>query len=367
MRWFFAVVVAVHGLIHLLGFAKAFRLAEIAQLTQPVSRAAGAVWLLAAALFLATAILLFAAPSWWWVTGACAVLLSQALIFSAWRGARFGTIANVVLLVPLVVAMLDRAPWGFRASYEREVERGTARRAETALLTEQDMAALPALVQRYLRVAGVVGKPRVASFRARFQGQIKSRPDAGYMGFTAVQTSFFDEPTRLFLIEASLRGVPFAALHTYVGPSATMKVKVASLVTVVDAKGPEMNRSETVTMLNDMCFLAPATLVDPHIGWEELGPLSVQATFTNAGNTVSATLFFNEAGELVNFHSDDRYLSADGVEYSKYRWVTPLHDYRDYGGVRLASRGEALWEMPDGPLEYGRFELVEIEYFPKAP
>jgi hypothetical protein len=180
-----------------------------------------------------------------------------------------------------------------------------------------------------------------------------------------VQTSFFDEPARLFLIEASMAQIPFAALHAYVGPSATMKVKVASLVTVVDAKGPEMNQSETVTMLNDMCLLAPATLVDEHIRWEELGPLSVRATYTNAGNTVSAVLSFGASGELVSFHSDDRYLSADGKEYTKYRWTTPVREYRDFGGVRLASRGEAIWDMPAGPLEYGRFELVEIEYNPK--
>lgn len=362
MKWFFVFVVVVHGLIHLMGFAKAFRLAEIAQLTQPISRAAGVLWLVAAALFLVAAVLVFAAPSWWWVPAAGAVLTSQALIVSSWRDARFGTIANVIVLIPLVIAMLDHAPWSFRSSYEREVGRGLARKAEAPVLTEADVAKLPAPVQRYLRYVGVIGKARVRSLRAQFRGQIKSSPDAGYMDFTAMQTSFFDEPTRLFLLDAGMVGIPFSAWHAYVGPSATMKVEVASLITMVDAKGPEMNRSETVTMLNDMCILAPATLAGEHIRWEEIGPLSVKATYTQAGNTVSAVLLFNEAGELTGFHSDDRYQSADGKEYKQYRWSTPVHDYRDFGGVRLASRGEAIWDMPAGPLEYGRFEMVSLEY-----
>jgi len=37
------------------------------------------------------------------------------------------------------------------------------------------------------------------------------------------------------------------------------------LLTVVDAHGAEMNKSETVTLLNDMFILAPATLIIPKI------------------------------------------------------------------------------------------------------
>ena len=37
MTTIFAIVLVVHGVIHLLGFAKAFGLAELPQLTQPIS------------------------------------------------------------------------------------------------------------------------------------------------------------------------------------------------------------------------------------------------------------------------------------------------------------------------------------------
>ena len=48
-------------------------------------------------------------------------------------------------------------------------------------------------------------------------------------------------------------GVPFQAFHRFVGPSATIRVKVASVVMMVDAKGPEMDEAETVTLFNDLC------------------------------------------------------------------------------------------------------------------
>jgi hypothetical protein len=139
-------------------------------------------------------------------------------------------------------------------------------------------------------------------------------------------------------------------------------VKVADLLQIVDARGPEMDQSETVTLLNDLCVYGPAQLPFAPIAWKELSPSSVEASFENAGHRVAAVLHFDTQGRLVNFHSDDRYQSADGKTYRLYRWSTPLSRYRDFGGVRVASYGEASWHMPDGDLVYGRFELLALEY-----
>ena len=45
LRYFFAFVMLAHGLIHLMGFTKAFGFADIEQLTQDISRPAGLFWL----------------------------------------------------------------------------------------------------------------------------------------------------------------------------------------------------------------------------------------------------------------------------------------------------------------------------------
>jgi len=46
-----ALLLAAHGLIHLLGFARAFEVADMPQL-QPISRFLGGLWLAAGCLFL---------------------------------------------------------------------------------------------------------------------------------------------------------------------------------------------------------------------------------------------------------------------------------------------------------------------------
>jgi len=183
------------------------------------------------------------------------------------------------------------------------------------------------------------------------------------MTFMAEQLNSYDEPSRLFFMEASMFGIPFQALHMYLGPSATMRVKVASLLQVADAKGPELGAGETVTLLNDMCILAPAALITQNIRWEEIDARTVSAFFTNAGHTISAELSFNDSGELTDFRSDDRFRSSpDGKTFTRTRWSTPVSDYRSFGPNRISVHGEARWHPEDGEFAYGRFELEEIEY-----
>ena len=147
----------------------------------------------------------------------------------------------------------------------------------------------------------------------------------------AEQYNFVDEPARLFYLNGSMFMIPVQGYHRYVGPSATMRIKAAALVPVVDASGDEMNQGETVTMFNDMCVMAPATLIHPAIVWEPVGDTPL-GDFTNAGHTIRAELSFNQAGELTNFWSDDRYqTSPDGKGARKVRWSTPLGSYRSFG------------------------------------
>jgi hypothetical protein len=363
MRLAFALVLAAHGLIHLLGFAKAFAFAELPQLTRPIPPVIGVVWLAAALLFLLAAGALVVSPRWWWAIGACAIAVSTIAILPSWTDAKFGALVNLVALVGVVFGFLAHGPISLRAEYDRDVERLLAPAATADVLTDADLALLPAPVQRYLRNSGVVGQPRVRNLRARMHGRIREGPESRWMPFTAEQHNVFDEPARLFYMDASMLLIPFKVFHRYVGASATMRAKVAALVTVVDMSGLEMTQAETVTLFNDMCIMAPATLVEPAIAWEDVDARTARATFTNAGHTIRAELSFNDAGELTNFRSDDRRrASADGKQLTSVRWSTPVGSYRAFGAVRLASRGEGRWHEPGGEYAYIELEFDEVRY-----
>jgi hypothetical protein len=256
----------------------------------------------------------------------------------------------------------------FRTRYEQDVSRGLAQAGPEVLVTEQDLAELPTLLQTYLRRVGVVGRPRVHNFRARFGGEFRRSHESGWMGIRAEQHTFLGpQPARLFLMKATLFGIPFEAFHCFEGPSATMQVRVAGLFQVVDAKGPEMNQGETVTFFNDLCLLAPAALLDVDVAWEKGVGRTLKGTFRHQGQCVSAVLTFDEQGDLADFVSEDRYQASDGKTYLKCPWSTPVHGYRDAAGLRLLARADALWLEPEGPFPYARFEVEELVYNVGSP
>ena len=357
----FLILLYLHAVLHLLGFAKAFGLAALPQLPHTISRPWGLLWLAAGALLLTTATLLSFASRWWWVVGAVAGVTSQVVIVASWSDARFGTFANIALLAGVAWGCAHRGPWSLPAAYERALALATPGRL-AEVLTEADLAGLPAPVQRYVRAAGVVGQPRVQNLRATWTGRIRSGPRAAWMDFTADQLDTFDTPRRFFLMDAVMKGLPVDVFHAFDEHGATMRVRLLSVKSMVDASGAVLTRSETVTLFNDLCLLAPGELVRPAIAWDAIDEHAARAHYTQGTNTISATLQFNDANELVDFHSDDRNPSPDGSTAGPTPWTTPVRDYGRVGPARVFRTGETRWHPASGTWTYGEFALQSLAY-----
>jgi hypothetical protein len=138
-------------------------------------------------------------------------------IVPAWSDAKFGAVANGVVVVGALLGFLSHGPFSLRATYDRDVQERLATVPRADLITDADLVHLPAPVQKYLRVAGVVGHPRVRSFRAQMRGRIRSGRNASWMSFASEQYNFLDEPARLFFLNASMWGIPVQGYHRYTG------------------------------------------------------------------------------------------------------------------------------------------------------
>lgn len=108
--------------------------------------------------------------------------------------------------------------------------------------------------------------------------------------------------------------------------------------------------------------MAPATLIDPRIQWLEVAENKVKASFTNQGITITAWLFFDAQGALVNFTSADRFASMEDNTLKQLPWSTPLKDYKPLNGHLLNSYAETIYTYPSGDFCYGTFQLTDIVY-----
>ena len=133
VRWVVVAVLTGHGLIHLLGVAKGFGWAEVSALEQPISPGGGVVWLLAAVLVLASAVLIAAgAPTWWWAVAVLAAVVSEVAIATSWSDAKFGTAANLVLVLAAVYGFASLGPTSFHAQFRDQRSGGTGGRPRCA-------------------------------------------------------------------------------------------------------------------------------------------------------------------------------------------------------------------------------------------
>jgi hypothetical protein len=230
------------------------------------------------------------------------------------------------------------------------------------ILTDKEIEHLPLPVRKYLKYSGVIGKDKPQNVYIEFEAKMVSKPGAESMNATSEQYNFFGSYTRLFLMRASKMLIPFRALHVYSEQQATFVVRVANLFNVVDVKSEELTTAETVTLLNDMCIFVPGNLYDKRLTWQEIDSLTSRVTIENGGYKVSATLYFNEQGELINFVSDDRSALQDDGTLKKARWSTPVKDYKEIDGRRIPTYGETIWNYPEGDFTYGTFRLKSINY-----
>ena len=362
-RWAVVALLVGHGLIHLLGVARGFGWAEVPQLGHSIGAGGGVLWLLAAVLVLVSAVLIAAeSTTWWWLIALSGAAVSQIAIASSWGQAGGGTLVNVLLVVVAVYGFLSVGPTSLHAQWQRQAAAAlTHADPAPALLTETDLHDLPPPLAAYLRRSGAIGRPRVTSLHADFHGRIRSGPHAAWMPFTGEQVNTFGpRPQRMFIMDATRSGLPVTVLHSYLDATATMRAKVLSVVTVVDAAGAEMDRGETVTVFNDLVVLAPGAIVDAPIRWTEIDDRHVRGVFTNGDQQVTAVLTFDGDADLVDFVSDDRLrASTDGTSCTQQRWSTPLSGHREAQGLRVLTSGEGRW---DAPGQGGWFTYVELHF-----
>lgn len=361
MKTFFTVLIAGHGLVHLIGFLRAFNMMDGKNFSIPVSKPMGLLWLLTFILFEAVALMMFYNYKQWWIIGSIAVVISQFLIIWYWHDAKWGTFVNIVILFVIVV---DFGSWHFRRTFNREV--ATNLQVTTGLrqdlLLEDDIIALPVPVQKYIRYCGAIGKPKVENFKVEFTGQIRKNEESPWMPLHSVQYNFLESSTRLFFMDATMMKLPVSGFHSFRNGTASMDIRLFSMIPVQYQEGKEMGIAETVTFFNDMCCMAPATLIDKRIKWLETNGNKVVAEFTNNNITISAVLTFNDEGQLTNFESNDRFAADDELGMRKLPWETPMSNYRDINGYHLSGHGDAVYIYPEGKLTYGEFNLTNVEY-----
>ena len=231
-----------------------------------------------------------------------------------------------------------------------------------SFVTQAELSTLPHTVQRFMQFHRAdAGAPKVASMRLRWIGEFRLGRGA-WMPIEAVQWNARSPAARVFHMRARMGHViPILARDTYVEGHGRMRAKLAGMITVVDAVGPELDCSELVTWLNDAVLFAPTMLLDERTRFDAVDDHAFDVSFRDAGRTVRARVFVDERGAPTDFETTDRFLEdPDDPKHAtiRGRWRTPVRSWIAVGNRVFPHQAEATWLLPRGDLTYARFTLV---------
>lgn len=360
MRYVFLVILLFHGLIHLMGFSKAFGLVEIEQLSQAISKPKGLAWLLTSFLFMAAAFGYFAKKEWWPVLAVVSVVISQILIVIFWKDSKFGTLVNFIILT---VALQVYGKYNFQKMTQTEsmaLLQGVNKESQ-GIVRKEDVENLPPIVQKWMELSGVVGKPKFYSVRLKQKGEMKTKPNGKWMRFTADQYFNAYNPSFVWVTNVKANALIYMdGRDKLENGQGQMLIKLNSLFPVVNEVGNEKVDSGTMQRyLAEMCWFPTAALMD-YISWEVLDGNSAKAIMNVNGKEVSGIFNFRDNGQVISFKTERYY--GGGEDAQLRTWIIEIHDFAIFEGVKIPSKCNVIWKLPEDDFNWLNLEITHLEY-----
>ena len=268
-----------------------------------------------------------------------------------------GGIATVGVFLTAIIGV-GRVTFERRMNEEIAALLATNSVTEPAIVTNDDLAALPEPVQRWLRWAQVVGKEYPITVRLKQEGRFRQAEGGNWMSFTAEE--YFTTEPPAFVWKTRMQMFPFVSIvgrDRYADGRGVIEMRLLGIVPVANAAGPAMDQGALLRYLNEMMWF-PAAALSPYITWTELDVISAVATMSYAGVTASATFVFDAEGKPVDMIAERQDLSRGRLE----TWSTPLRAYGEFHGVRVPSEGAGVWKYESGDFPYIELRITEVEY-----
>lgn len=360
MKYLFSAILFVHGAIHLLGFVKAFNLAQLPGLMGHISKMSGFFWLVAALLLVSAGIGFLRTENWWSWLAILSALLSLVLVISVWKEAKFAIIPNLLILVVASVSVMTGL---FNNKTDAEIRQmlGRSDTTKLSIISKEDISGLPYPVKRWLEVSGVVGKEKTHSVWLKQQAKMKMKPEQDSWTH-AVAEQYFTVQNPAFVWRVQMKMPPFIQIvgrDRFVDGKGEMLIKMFSVIDVVNEKGPKMNEGTIQRFLGEIVWF-PSAAISPYITWEAIDAYTAKATMAYKGTKGSGIFYFNEKGDFVRY-SALRY-KGNEPDAIRYEWEIKVTEHAVMNNIKIPVKMTATWKLDEGDWIWLDLEIVDIKY-----
>jgi hypothetical protein len=354
-KFLIAVFLFIHGIIHLMGFAKAFGYGYLTQIYRPVSKPMGLLWLIVALLFSISALLLLLKNGNWSIIAITTLIASQLLIIQLWPEAKYGTIANIIILL---IAIPSYNTIRFNKMVHKEVSTLLSLQTiSNEIIAEKGLVSLPPIIKKWLIKSNVIGKEKTEFVRLKQKGEMRTKPNGKWMPFTAEQ--YFNINTPSFIWQAEVQMMPLINMvgrDKFENGEGEMLIKILSLLKIVDeGKTKQMNESTMLRFLAEIVWF-PSAALNEYITWDSLNDTSARITMTYKGLQVSGIMAFNPEGDVKQFQALRFYKTTMEI------WKIECFEYKTFEGIRVPNKSHVTWKLEDGDFNWLKLEIVDLNY-----
>jgi len=228
----------------------------------------------------------------------------------------------------------------------------------------QELASLPAPVQRYFRAALTPGQPLVAAVTMEHIGSFNmSERGAAWKSFTSQQRAVTQRPGFVWDARINvLSGLPVQVHDAYVAGEGILHAALFGLFPLVNMRGtPELAQGELMRFLAEAAWYPTALLPSQGVRWEAVDDESARATLAEGETDVSLLFHFGEDGLIDTVRAEARGRTV-GAAVVPTPWQGRWWDYVERDGMRVPLQGEVAWLLPEGPQPYWRGRVTQLNY-----
>jgi hypothetical protein len=223
-----------------------------------------------------------------------------------------------------------------------------------------NMAACLALLRAFFFPHGEDMARQVRGVKAMERGEIRAAPTARWIPYTAEN-----------LIEATCSGFRWDArmssgirvtgvTDAYENSHGRLVVKAGGLIPVKKLTGNEFDIGELQRYLASLPLCPPALLNHSTLEWTASGPHALRLRDRSDPNDATVQFEIAEDGCPLACRAD----RPRGIrkEVGTCRWVAAGSEFRELENMRVATRIEASWELPEGLFTYLRGEVTSFTF-----
>jgi hypothetical protein len=360
MRIALTILIGIHGIIHLFGFLKAFGISEFNAISQPISKTYGIFWILTFLLFAITVILILVHSDYWWLSGFMALIISQALIFNYWSDAKFGTIANGIILL---VTIIGYSSFSFKNKIkeERITLFESSQPISQKIVDKEGLSDLPPIIQKWLTNSGVIGSQLISNVYLVQELQLKMKPEqTGWNNGTAEQYFTIQPPAFNWNINTEMNPVlSVAGRDKFEKGKGEMIIKLFSLIPVAEAKNDKKVNQATLQRYLAEIVWFPSAALSQYIKWENIDDYSARATMEYKGTKGSGEFHFDKDGNFEKFVAM-RYQDSKAMKPTEWTVIATKSEERN--GIKIPVECEASWELENGKWTWLKLKITDIQY-----